>query len=335
MNATERLDGFQQRHRWAGLPLAVIYKFHDDQGIYLAALITYYGFLSIFPLLLLLTSILGFVLQNDPELQQRVLDSTLSQFPVIGDQLGDPQGLRGNGIAVVISAVVAVYGALGVAHATQNAMNVIWAVPRCRRPNPIYLRLRGLLLIAIGGLATLITTVLSALGGSAGAFGVELGRLAAALVIGVAVAVNAAVFVIGFWICVPLDRSFRSLVPGALLAAVVWQLLQLCATAYVGHVVKGTGAAYGAFAVVLGLLAWLFLASAAIVLSAEADVVRYKRLYPRALLTPFTDNVELTTADRRAYAQLARAQQAKGFETVSVSFADDRSDVPQRLRKRS
>ena len=86
MGATARLDDFQRRHRWAGFPLAILYKFHDDQGIYLAALIAFYGFLSLFPLLLLLTSMLGFALQNDPELQRRILDSTLSQFPVIGDQ---------------------------------------------------------------------------------------------------------------------------------------------------------------------------------------------------------------------------------------------------------
>ena len=78
-----------------GFPLAVLYKFIDDQGIYLAALITYYGFLSLFPLLLLLASALGFALRNDEELRQQILDSTLSQFPVIGEQLRDPQGLQG------------------------------------------------------------------------------------------------------------------------------------------------------------------------------------------------------------------------------------------------
>jgi len=123
MSLTERLDDYQQRHRWAGLPLSIVYKFYDDQGVYLAALIAHYGFLSLFPMLLLLTSALGFVLQNNPELQQRVLDSTLRQFPVIGDQLGDPQSLRGNGAAIIISALVALYGASGVAHAIQNAMN--------------------------------------------------------------------------------------------------------------------------------------------------------------------------------------------------------------------
>ena len=242
---------------------------------------------------------------------------------MIGDQLGDPQGLRGNGLALVISALVAVYGALGVAHAVQNAMNVTWAVPRCRRPNPFRVRLRSLLLIAIGGLATLVTTVLSALAGSGTAFGADLGRdehrpRHRRCGRGQRHRVRRRI----------LDlrdherRSFRCLLPGALTAAAVWQILQLGGTAYVGHVVKGTGATYGAFALVLGLIAWLYLASVAIVMSAEIDVVRYKRLYPRSLLTPFTDNVELTFADRRTYTEIATAQQVKGFESVTVSFAD-------------
>jgi membrane protein len=185
-------------------------------------------------------------------------------------------------------------------------------------------RLRSMLLIAIGGLATLVTTVLSALAGSGTAFGADLGWISAVLIIVAAIAVNSAVFVFGFWICVEHEqRSFRDLVPGALTAATVWQVLQLGGTAYVGHVVKGKEATYGAFALVLGLIAWLFLASVAIVMSAEIDVVRYKRLYPRSLLTPFTDDVELTWADRRTYTDIATAQQAKGFESVTVSFEDD------------
>ena len=107
MGVTSAVDGFQRRHPVLGFPLAVVYKFFDDQGVYLAALITYYGFLSLFPLLLLLASVLGFVLRDDPDLQQRILDSTISQFPVIGDQLRGSQGLEGSGVALVVGALVA------------------------------------------------------------------------------------------------------------------------------------------------------------------------------------------------------------------------------------
>ena len=176
---TRWLDRFQQRHPVLGFPIAVIYKFAEDQGPYLAALITYYGFLSLFPLLLLLASVLGFVLQDDPDLQERILDSTLSQFPIIGQQLGEPQGLQGSTVAVVVGGLVALYGALGVAQALQNAVNVSWAVPRNNRPNPVRARLRSMLLLLTAGFAVIATTVLSVLGGAAANEGVFSGTGAA------------------------------------------------------------------------------------------------------------------------------------------------------------
>jgi YihY family inner membrane protein len=330
MSVTERLDQYQRRHRRAGFPLAVVYKFYDDQGTYLAALITYYGFLSIFPLLLLLAAVLDLVLQGNSELKQDILNSTLSQFPIISDALGDDQSLRGSGIAVAVGGLIAIYGALGVAQALQNAMNVAWAVPRHRRPNPVKARLNSLLLIATAGIAVLVTTVLSALGGSASAFGADLSSGVAILAMVSAVVLNAAVFVLVFRISTAKRLTVRSVAPGALIAAVIWQLLQLFGTAYVGRVVKGASTTYGAFALVLGLLAWIFLAAAGLVLCVEINVVRTKRLYPRSLLTPFTDNVDLTGADQRAYSDAATAQGFKGFQSVDVSFDHDGQNATAR-----
>lgn len=153
MSLADRIDDFQNRHPKTGFPLAVAYKFFDDQGGYLAALITYYGFISLFPLLLVFTSVLGLVLEDNPELQERIVDSALSQIPVIGDQLGQPGQLSGSTLAVVIGVVSAVYGALGVSVAIQNAMNIVWTVPRNERPNPIQVRVKGALLLATVGLA--------------------------------------------------------------------------------------------------------------------------------------------------------------------------------------
>jgi len=333
-SASDRLDAFQQRHPWAGFPIGVVYKFADDQGVYLAALVTYYGFLSLFPLLLLLASILGFVLQDDAELRARILDSTLSQFPVIGDQLGDPQSLRGSVGALVAGGVVAVYGALGVAQAVQHGMNVVWSVPRNRRPNPLKARARSLLLVAIGGAAILLTTVLSALGSSAGAFGADVGRLGTIAAIVGSVLLNVAVFILVFRVSTSGPARAHELVLGAVTAAVVWQLLQLFGTAYVGRVVKGAGQTYGVFALVLGLMAWIYLAAVALVLSAEINVVRAKRLYPRALLTPFTDDVDLTAADERTYTAAAQAQRFKEFQSVSVTYDEEGRPPPRRRRGR-
>ena len=149
-----RFDAFQRRHRLLGLPLAVIYKYFDDQGPYLAAIIAYYAFFAIFPILLIGTSVLGFFLQGDPELRDRLLDTALSQFPIVGDQLGRPEGLSGSTVAIVVGVVTALYGAINLGEALQNAANQVWAVPRNSRANPSLQRFRSLVSPAIRGLGS-------------------------------------------------------------------------------------------------------------------------------------------------------------------------------------
>jgi membrane protein len=334
MGVASAVDGFQRRHRVVGFPIAVVYKFFDDQGVYLAALITYYGFLSLFPLLLLLASVLGFVLRDDPDLQQQILDSTISQFPVIGDQLREPGGLEGSGVAVAVGAVVAIYGALGVAQAVQNAMNISWAVPRNDRPNPVKARLRSVLIVLTGGVAVIATTTVSVLAGTLGATDGMLSSEAAIPASIAAVVANSLVFAAVFRIATATRLRIRDVLPGAVLVAVLWQLMQLFGTAYTTGVVKDSTPTYGVFALVLGLLGWTFLVALGVVFSVELNVVRSKRLYPRALLTPFTDDVDLTPADLRAYADAARAQRLKGFEDVAVTFEHDGQYATARRRRR-
>ncbi|WP_460624447.1 YihY/virulence factor BrkB family protein [Kineosporia babensis] len=333
----DRVDHFQQKHPVVGFPLAVIYKFFDDQGGYLAALITYYGFLSVFPLLLLLASVLGFILQGNPDLQRTILDSALSQFPVIGDQLGDPQGLRGSATAVAIGLVGSIYGALGVANATQNALNTMWAVPRNRRPNPIAARLRSLFLLAVGALTFIVTGSLGSIGTNVNGFADllnfnEVLRLVSGLA-GIALITFFFMFLFRWGTTRRLTRL--EVLPGALAAAFVWQALQQFGTVYVGSVVRQADATNGVFAIVLGLIAWIYLAVVALLICAEANVVRVRRLYPRTLLTPFTDDVDLTEADQRAYRSYARAQRTKDFEWVDVGFEHDGQNATARRRRRT
>ncbi|WP_207836242.1 YihY/virulence factor BrkB family protein [Williamsia soli] len=312
----ERLDKLQRKHPVLGFGIAVIYKYADDQGGYLAVLMTYYAFLAMFPLLLLLTTGVGIVLDGNPGLQERVLNSTLSQFPVIGDQLGQPQELSGGIWGVVIGVVGALYGASGVGQAAQNAMNTVWAVPRNKRPNPIFSRLRSLLLLTVLALALVGTTVLSTYGSLWGLLG-PWDTWAIAIT---AVVVNSAVFMVAYKLSTTNTVSYRDVLPGAIVMAILWQLLQTFGTFYVTQVVKNASTTNSVFAVVLGLLAYFYLAAAAVVLTAEINAVRVHRLYPRALLTPFTDEVELTQGDRTAYTRQAKAQRAKGFEQVTVTF---------------
>jgi membrane protein len=317
MSDSGRVDRFQRKHAWTGFPLAVLYKFFDDQGSYLAALIAYYAFVSFFPLLLLAATILGYVLSGNPGLQQHILTSALSQFPVVGSQLHDPSRIGGGATGLVIGILGALYGGLGVAQAVQYAMNSVWRVPRNNRPNPIKARGRSLLLLLTAGLAVIGTTTLSTFGSSDAG---SLGGVLKILLLVASVVINAVVFVFFFRLATARRLTVIDVAPGAIGAAVVWQLLQTFGVTYVGHVVKGASATNGVFALVLGLLAFFYVTAVAVVLCAEINVVRVERLYPRALLTPFTDNVELTRGDHRAYTGQAVAQRSKGFETVDVTF---------------
>ncbi len=134
------------------------------------------------------------------------------------------------------------------------------------------------------------------------------------------VLVNATVFVLAFRIATGRDLSVRDVAPGAIAAAVVWQLLQTFGVVYVGHVVKGASATNGVFALVLGLIAFLYVTGVTVVLCVEINVVRVDRLHPRSLLTPFTDEVELTEGDRRVYTGQATAQRSKGFQEIDVAY---------------
>jgi uncharacterized BrkB/YihY/UPF0761 family membrane protein len=171
MSAVDKVDRFQRRHRFVGLPLAVIYKYFDDQGPYLAAIVTYYAFVAVFPLLLISTSILGFVLQGDPQLRESLLNTALSQFPIVGDQLGSEQGLQGSTTAIVVGSIAALYGAMGLGQAAQNAANIAWSVPRNSRANPFLMRLRSLIFLAIAGIGILVLAVATSVLANPDAFG--------------------------------------------------------------------------------------------------------------------------------------------------------------------
>jgi membrane protein len=320
VSTTARFDAFQQRHPAVGFPLAVFYKYFDDQGAYLAALVTYYGLIGVFPLLLLGSTILGVVLDGDPQLQRQVLDSALSQFPVIGQELGQPGKIGGGTTGIVVGLLGSLYGGLGVAQAAQNAMNAAWSVPRNHRPNPFKARGISLLLLMTVGLGVIATTAVSALVTN-GALGDELSQGTLRLLVLLATtALNALIFVAAFRLATARPQTLSEVLPGALLAAFLYLLLQQFGANYVGWVIDRSSATSGVFALVLGLIAFVYATAVAIVLCVEVNVVRAERLWPRALLTPFTDAVDLTPGDELAYTRQAEAQRLKGFEEVDVTF---------------
>ena len=305
------LDRLQQRSPRLSFPAAVIKKFGDDEAGQLAALIAYYGFVSLFPLLLVLVTVLGFVLEGDPKTQASVLNSALGQFPIIGNQLqSNVHSLKGSGIGLAIGLLGSLLAGLGITGATQNAFNQVWYVPHKHRPNFLIARLRGLGLLAVLGILVIVSTV-------AAGFVTAGGQSAPALVGGVLVAfiVNLLLFFTAFRLLTAEDVETRDLLPGVIVAAVLWTLLQHVGGYYVDHVVRHAKETSGLFAFVLGLLAWLYLGAQVTLLAAEINVVRARRLWPRSF---FSD--PLLDADRRALTSSAEIEERIHEENVEVDF---------------
>jgi YihY family inner membrane protein len=305
------LDRRQQARPRVSFIAAVIKKFGDDQAGQLAALIAYYGFLSLFPLLLVFVTVLGFVLQGNQGAQDSVLHSTLSQFPVIGDQLQkNVHSLKGSGLSLAIGLIGSLLAGLGITGATQNAFNQVWYVPHKHRPDFIKTRLRGLGLLVLLGVLAIVSTVVAGF--------VTAGGHSAVPVIGgvlVAFAVNVLLFFTAFRVMTVSEVPTRQLLPGVLVAAVLWQILQHVGGYYVDHVVRHAQETSGLFAFVLGLLAWLYLGAQVTLLAAEINVVRAKRLWPRSF---FSD--PLLDADKRALTSSAEIEERLHEENVEVDF---------------
>ncbi|HEY2792318.1 MAG TPA: YihY/virulence factor BrkB family protein [Micromonosporaceae bacterium] len=308
-----RLDRYQQRHRAIGFPLAVIQKFNDDQAGDFAKLLAWNAFISIFPLLLVLVTVLGIVLRGHDHLQHQVLHSALVDFPIIGGQLqANIHSLDRTGISLVIGLIGIFIGTRGVANAAQNALNGLWEVPHTRRPGFPLSLLRSLALVLSFGLGIIITTSLSGIGGAGGAIGIgeRIGAVAVSFVL------NVALFWLAFRLATASDVASRDLRVGAVLTAIIWQVLQTFGSYLVEHELRHASQVYGLFGIVLGLAFWLFLQAELSLYMVEADVVRTRHLWPRAI---FTD--ELTRADKSAYTAYAQVEERKAEEDINVAFA--------------
>ncbi|MEU3562466.1 YihY/virulence factor BrkB family protein [Kitasatospora sp. NPDC006786] len=318
MNPVERalrsVDGYQQRHRPTAMVLGVIKKYGDDRGGLHAALITYYGFLALIPLLLLLSTVLGFVLHGSPGAQQSVLNSALADFPIIGDQLRqNVHSLQGSGFALAVGMLFMLYGALGIAQVLQHAMAEIWNVPGVRRPGYWPRLVRSLLLLLVLGSGLVLGTgaasvVAASLGGPAARIG---GLIVSALL-------NAALCLACFRVLTPRTIPTRALWPGCAVAGPLFTVLQAFGSLLVVHELRHAGQVYGFFATVIGLLSWLFLAAEITVYAAETNVVLARRLWPRSLLQP-----PLTDADEQVLSAIAHQEERRPEQQVDVAFSDD------------
>jgi YihY family inner membrane protein len=300
-------------------PWAVLQKFGNDQAGGKAALMAYYGLFALFPLLLLLTTILGFALSGDPALREQLIDSALGNFPVIGDQLrSEVHPLEGNTAALVIGIAGTVYGSLGVGFAAQNAMNTVWNIPYVRWPGFLKRYLRTFAVIGLLGLAVAASTGLTAF-----ATAVAHGAWAPVLAVAASFVVNLGLFLLAFMVLTAEPLRPREVAVGAIIATVFWETLQLIGTWYVTRGLRTAAPTYGVFAVVITLLSWLYLGSQLTLWAAEINVVLRYRLWPRSLIQP-----PLTRADRRVFVRLAQMEVRRPEERVAASFTDEADEDP-------
>ena len=303
-----RADKEQQQRAWIAFPYAVMKKFGDDQAGNLAALIAYYGFLSLFPLMLVLVTLLGLLLRNNPELQDTIRTSALANFPVLGEQIStNVHSLRGSGLALGIGLALSLWAGLGVMKVLQTAMNAVWNVPYRHRPNFWVSLLRAIIMLFVLGIITIASAAAGSVGGGSDDW------LLGILGIFMSVVLNLVLFLLAFRILTTEDVTWGDVFPGALVAALAWTTLQAIGGYIVSHQLQGASDTYGTFAIVIGLLAWIYLGAQMTLFAAEVNVVRKRRLWPRAIVQP-----PLTEADERALRSYAKQEERRPEEDVSV-----------------
>jgi membrane protein len=320
--SVERLDEYQQNHRFIAIPLSVWRKFSDDDGVKLASLISYYAFLSIFPLLIVLATVLSRILVNHPESADKFVQSVAGSFLSIGsDESGSIQPLDVSGFALVIATLVALWSGLAVVNAIQDAANVVYEVPKTERPGLVPRTIRSIILLIVVGIGLPASTVLQGLAGK-----LLPGIFAAALGWVLVVAVNTCLLALAFSRATVAQTRWRSLIPGALLAAVAWSIIQEVGTGLLTSRVEGAEQTYGSFALVIGILFWLFLLAQITVYCCELNVVLEDRLWPRSLRSIMKREAE-TEADIEAYSQYPQREKQAHNIDVDVNMTQEDEDT--------
>ena len=309
-----RMDKFQQRHGVLGFPFAVLQKFGNDQAGSKAALIAYYGLFALFPLLMLFTTVLGYVLHNNDQLRKDLFDSALGSFPIIGPQLqSHVHGLTGSALAVVVGSLLLLYGAIGLGLATQSAMNKVWNIPYVHWPSLPLRYLRGFAVLVLLAVSTIGSTVLTGFATLA-----SHGEVSTVFLLVGSLALNFGLILIAFMVMTAVKFTWRDVVLGAALATVFWQTLQLVGSWYVGRELRHATETYGFFGIVIVLLAWIFLGAQFFLLAAEINVVKRYRLWPRSVTQP-----PLTVADRAVFERLAQMEVRRSEVEVQVDFTPE------------
>jgi YihY family inner membrane protein len=309
-----RFDRFQQAHAPLAFAYAVVKKFGEDRGSQLAGLIAFYGFLSFFPLMLVLVTLTSFLAHGNPHLANQIRDSALNQFPVVGPDLaGHDKALPGSGLGLAVGLIGLVWGALGVTQTVQYAFAEVWHVPYKDRASFFVRVFRGLVLFVVLGCGVVVTVGLASLGAVIGS-----SLLAGAAGLVSATALSIALYLVVFRMLSPKHLRWWDLLPGAVVAGVGWQVLETVGVQLVQRQLRHSSQLYGTVGVVLGLIFFLVLVAQLTLYGLEINAVRVGRLWPRSLVQP-----PLTDADRVMLRTMAHQEERRPEQRVTVDFGGD------------
>jgi YihY family inner membrane protein len=275
---TRRLDAFQQRHRATAFGYAVIKKYGEDGAGSQAALLTYYGFLSLFPLLLVLTTITNSVIGNHPHLEATVIRGITNYFPLMGNQLSaHVHGLHSSGLALAAGILFILYGARGVADAFRKGVQHVWQVPKEQRDTFPESLLKSLCLIVVGGLGFIIASILAGLTSVANH---DLAFRSLSVLLNMFILFWLFNFLINF--SLPRHLPIKQTRVGAATAAIGLVVLQSLGGYILARELKGLDALYSYFAIALGLLFWIYLQAQMLYYAMEIAFVSSRKLWPRS-----------------------------------------------------
>jgi YihY family inner membrane protein len=311
--ALRQLDAMQQRRTATAFLFGLLKKFGDDNGGALVSNLAYTGFVSVFPLLLILVTALVNVAAHDPSLRSQVIHGAMMQFPLVGKQLASNiHGLkRATAASLVIGLLLLVWGVMKLAQAGLFTMEQVWNLPGPARSGYFPRLGRSVAFLVILALGVIISTLLAGLV-TYGHHVFAIRALAQCL----AAFANVGLYYLGFRALTPKAVCPRELIPGAVAGGLFWTVLQAFG-AYLVHRYLRSDSVYGIFATVLGLVAWIYLAAQAAVYAAEINVVLARKLWPRAIVQP-----PLTEADRASMVLQALQAQRRPEQHIEVTFTD-------------
>lgn len=314
--ALRAIDRSQRSNVVSAFLFAVQKKVGDDNAGTLIVNLAYTGFVTLFPLLLVLVTVLGIVASDHPGIARSIEHSALAQFPILGNDIGrNLHALhRSSAVSLTIGIIGLLWGATGLSQTAMYTMSEVWNIPGVVRPSFLSRLWRSFAFLGLLALSVVVSSFLSSFG-VVGHRGFLLGA-AAEVVSGL---VDVAIYLASFRVLTAPTVRTRQLVVGAILGGVLWTILQAAGGYLVERDLKSAGPLYGLFAIVLGLLAWIYLAARVAIYAAEVNSVLAYRLWPRAMVQP-----PLTEADRRSLTLQITEQARRPEQEVIVIYDPDR-----------